>query len=96
MKKHPQLSFRHFDGAGPLSIYWFGGPYGDAIEADEGAGVGWFSPTGDVLGVEFDNIEFNKDHQTLKFGTHCSVTVSMKNGRSFIQCRASRSPKRAA
>jgi hypothetical protein len=29
----PTISFRHFGGSGPLSVYWHPGPYGDAVEA---------------------------------------------------------------
>ncbi len=38
--KKLDISFRHFSGSGPLSIYWHDGPYGDAIEAKRGEGVG--------------------------------------------------------
>jgi hypothetical protein len=30
--KKPRIVFRHFAGSGPLSIYWYDGPYGDAVE----------------------------------------------------------------
>lgn len=63
--KKLNISFRHFDGSGPVSIYWHDGPYGDAVEANKGVGVGWFSASHDLLGVEFDDVEYKKDHQTL-------------------------------
>ena len=63
--KKPEISFRHYVGSGPLSIYWYEGPYGDAREALAGDGVFWLSPTGDLLGIEFDDVEFDKDKQIL-------------------------------
>ena len=34
--KKPEISFRHYGGSGPISIYWHNGPYGDAKEALKG------------------------------------------------------------
>ena len=69
--KKPSISFRPFDGSGPLSVYWYPGPYGDAVEAVRGSGVGWFSPTSEVLGVEFDDVTFEyvADTPVLKAAT---------------------------
>ena len=36
--RKPTISFRHFDSTGPLSVYWYPGPYGDAVEAIRGSG----------------------------------------------------------
>ena len=36
------IFFRHFGGSGPLSAYWHAGPYGDAVEAARGSGVGTY------------------------------------------------------
>ena len=96
MKKKTTVSFRHFDGAGPLSIYWYDGPFGDAIEADYGNGVGWFSPTGELLGAEFDNVAYEEDQQTLKFTNRCIVTVQTKHGRTAISHTATRKKRTAA
>ena len=81
--KKLDISFRHFDGSGPLSIYWHDGPYGDAIEANKGDGVGWFSASQDLLGVEFDDVEFKKDHQTLFFD-NVMVEIKVNNGKVKI------------
>ena len=51
--KKLEISFRHIDGSGPLSIYWHEGPYGTAHESNKGNGVGWFSADQNILGVEF-------------------------------------------
>lgn len=55
--KKLDISFRHFDGSGPQSIYWHDGPYGDAIESNKVDGVGWFSAGHDLLGVEIKVIQ---------------------------------------
>lgn len=78
--KRPEISFRHFEGSGPLSVYWFPGPYGVAVEAIKGRGVGWFSPTGELLGVEFDEVKIKEDSQTLEFRGY-SVSVKVRNGK---------------
>ena len=83
--KRPVISFRHFAGSGPLSIYWYEGPYGDAVEAKGGAGVGWFAPNGQLLGVEFDDVSCDKDHQTLIFANHETVEVRVARGKVSVQ-----------
>ena len=74
----PEIFFRPIGNSGPLSIYWYPGPYGNAIECKEGKGVVWLSPTGDILGVEFDDVNKDNDHQILKTpdGTNLEVFVS--------------------
>src|SRR6059058_5040750 len=64
--RKPRISFRHFSGSGPLSIYWHDGPYGDAVEAVKGRGVAWLAPNGELLGVEFDDVARAADAQTLE------------------------------
>ncbi len=83
--KKPSISFRHFAGSGPLSIYWYPGPYGDAVEARSGAGVGWFAPNGELLGVEFDDVTFAHDHQTLVFTNGESVEVDVTRGKVSVR-----------
>ncbi len=83
--KKPEISFRHFDGSGPLSIYWHDGPYGDAINCAKGDGVGWFTTVGhDLLGVEFDDVEYKKDHQILFFNGGLMVEVKVTNGKVSV------------
>jgi hypothetical protein len=80
MKKFPIISFRHFEGSGPLSIYWYDGPYGAAIEATQGSGVSWHAPNGELLGVEFDNVFFNKDHQSLELFNKIIIEIKISKG----------------
>ena len=79
--KKPEVSFRVFGGSGPLSIYWTDGPYGDAIDSTSGKGVAWISPSGDTLGVEFDDVNEVIDHQVLKLANGETVTVDVKKGK---------------
>jgi hypothetical protein len=79
--KKPEISFRVFGGSGPLSIYWTDGPYGDAIDSTSGKGVAWISPSGDTLGVEFDDVNEAKDHQVLKLTNGEIVTVDVIRGK---------------
>ena len=83
--KKPEISFRVRGGSGPISIYWHEGPYGDAIEAMLGDGVGWFSSIKEILGVEFDDVSFESDHQTLEFSEGYRVEVKVKNGKIKVK-----------
>lgn len=94
MKKH-EISFRHFGGSGPLSVYWYPGPYGVAVEANKGRGVGWFSPSGDLLGAEFDDVNAKADSQTIEFRGGYSVSIRVTNRRVTVQLRRPKH-KRAA
>jgi hypothetical protein len=79
--KKPEISFRVFGGSGPLSLYWTDGPYGDAIDSTSGKGVAWISPSGDTLGVEFDDVNEAMDHQVLKLLNGETVTVDIIKGK---------------
>lgn len=78
--KKPKISFRVFGDSGPLTISWFDGPMGDAVEAKNGIGVGFFSGDGALLCVEFDDVEKKGDHQLLEFDRF-QVEVSVNNGK---------------
>ena len=78
--KKDKVSFRVIGESGPLSISWYAGPKGDAVEAKNQIGVGFFSPNGELLGVEFDDVSEKKDHQALVFD-HYRVEVTTKNGK---------------
>lgn len=75
-----RVFFNPIDGSAPLSIYWHTGPKGDAIEAKKGDGVGFFSSSGDLLGVIFDDVNEKKDHQALFFDRYC-VEVTTRDGK---------------
>jgi len=95
MKKNPVISFRYFEGAGPLSIYWYDGPYGTAVEATNGSGVSWHAPNGELLGVEFDNVAFDKDHQSLELVNKLIVEVKVTNGKVTFNLTLPRQKKLA-
>jgi len=78
--KKGKVFFHPIEGSAPLSISWYSGPKGDAVEAKNGTGVGYFSPTGELLGVMFDDVSEKSDHQVLEFDRY-RVEVTTKNGR---------------
>ena len=78
--KKGKTSFRVIGDSGPLSISWFHGPKGDAVEAKNELGVGFFSTDGELLSVEFDDVSEKKDHQALEFDRY-RVEVSVVNGK---------------
>ncbi|MBI4704971.1 MAG: hypothetical protein HY744_28020 [Deltaproteobacteria bacterium] len=90
--KKPQISFRHFSGSGPLSIYWYEGALGDAVEARYGRGVAWLGPNGELLGVELDDVAYAADDQTLELPGGHLVRVRVARGR--VAVRVERCPKR--
>lgn len=76
MKKKPKVFFHPIEGSAPLSISWYPGPYGDAHESKEGNGVYFASPNGELLAVQFDDVNEQRDTQTLTAkGTRVSITV---------------------
>ncbi len=81
MKKAESYFFKPIDGSAPLSIYFYDvGHLGDAIEAKNETGIGWFSPNGEILAVQFDEVDEGKDKQHLEFD-HYRVDVSVHKGR---------------
>ncbi|NBU21533.1 hypothetical protein EBS43_09045 [bacterium] len=77
--KKGKVSFRVIGDSGPLSISWFQGPKGNAVEAKNEIGVGFFSESGELLAVEFDDVEERKDHQVLEFDRY-QVEVTVEQG----------------
>jgi hypothetical protein len=77
MKPKPKIFFNPIEGSAPLSIRWYAGPYGDAHEAKDGNGVYFTAPNGDLLAVQFDDVDERQDQQSLttKNGVRVSVTV---------------------
>lgn len=78
--KKPKISFRAYGGSGPLSIHWYDS-FGDAEEAIRGNGVCWYSPSGEILAVEFDDVEFSSDEQSLELRNGTTVHIKVKEGR---------------
>ena len=78
--KRPKVSFRVIGKSGPLSITWHPGPLGNAVEANNEIGVGFFAYNGDLLSVEFDDVSENKDQQHLEFDRY-RVDVSVDKGK---------------
>jgi hypothetical protein len=78
--KKAKLSFRVIGESGPLTISWFDGPKGDAVEAKNGIGVGFFSSDGTLLCVEFDDVNEKHDSQTLEFDRY-RVQASVNKGK---------------
>lgn len=79
--KKPDIFFEKRGGFGPLAIYWEEGPYGEAVEAIEGNGIGFFDPIGNLLAVQFDMIQSNSDHQSLRFDLETIVKIKVKKGK---------------
>lgn len=77
MKRKSKIFYHPIEGAAPLSVYWYPGPYGDAKESKEGNGVYFSSPNGELLGVQFDNVDESSDQQSLttKYGHRIHVKV---------------------
>jgi hypothetical protein len=95
-QKKPRISFRHFAGSGPLSVYWHDGPFGDAVEASKGRGVAWLAPNGELLGVEFDDVAHTADDQTLELPNGDTVTVRVTRGKAIVRLRRAGRKTRAA
>ena len=94
--KKPRIVFRHFSGSGPLSIYWYDGPYGDAVEAVKGRGVAWLAPNGELLGVELDDVTWARDEQTSSFPMATSSVVRVARGKVTVRVKQSGRKPRAA
>lgn len=94
--KKPRVSFRHFAGSGPLSVYWHEGPYGDAVEAAKGRGVSWLAPNGELLGVEFDDVTWADDAQVLHLPNGDIVSIKVHRGRVEVAVKHGRRRTRAA
>ena len=76
--KKGKIFFHPIDGSASLTISWSSGPKGDAVEAKDGAGVGFFSNTGDLLCVIFDEVKAAQDRQTLEFARYL-VNITVNN-----------------
>jgi hypothetical protein len=78
--KKPKIFFNPISGSSILSITWFPGPLGDAVEAKNGIGIGFFAHNGDLLSVQFDDVNEKHDHQVLEFDRY-RVEVEVNKGK---------------
>lgn len=92
--KKAKVTFIPIDGTGTLHLDFQPGPFGDAIEATKGEGVGFFTQGGVLQGVTFDDVDEVQDHQTLEFD-HYRIEVSVKKGKISHSVTPLNSPKRA-
>jgi hypothetical protein len=92
--KKPKIFFNPIAGSSILSITWFPGPLGDAVEANNGLGVGFFAHNGDLLSVQFDDVNEKHDNQILEFD-HYRVEVKVDKGKVSYSLIPLESPKRA-
>lgn len=78
--KKAKITFLPIDRTGALHLDFQRGPFGDAVEAKKGDGVGFFSQSGDLQGVTFDDVDEEQDRQVLEFDRH-RVEVSVNKGK---------------
>lgn len=78
--KNVKVTFIPIDGTGALHLDFEPGPFGDAIEAKKGDGIGFFSQNGELQGVTFDDVDEERDHQELQFDRY-RVEVSVNKGK---------------
>ncbi len=80
----PKIFYHAIDGSAPLTATFSDAPKGDAVEAKNEAGVGFFSQTGELLSVIFDDVLEDSDHQSLLFQNY-RVDVKTSNGKVKIE-----------
>jgi hypothetical protein len=78
--KKGKVFFHPIEGSGVLTISWTSGPKGDAVEAKKGSGVGFFSDSGKLLCVIFDEVQASHDQQTLEFDLY-RVEIAVKKNK---------------
>lgn len=78
--KKGKVFFHPIDGSGSLTISWSEEPKGDAVEAKNGSGVGFFSDSGNLICVIFDEVLSDEDRQALEFSRFL-IEITVKNGK---------------
>ena len=91
--KKAKITFLPIDGTGALHIDFQPGPFGDATEARQGEGVGFFSASGKLMGVTFDDVNEKRDHQIIKFERHC-IEVKINQGKVLHSVSITETKKR--
>ena len=94
MKHKPKIFFNPIEGSAPLSINWYPGPYGVAHDSKEGSGVYFTAPNGELLAVQFDDVDEKQDQQTLVTKNGIRVSINVKAGKVAI--KTGKTPKRVA
>lgn len=87
-----KVFFHPIEGSASLTISWSSSPKGDAVEAKKGNGVGFFSKKGELLCVIFDEVQADRDSQTLEF-THHKIDISVKKGLITYSLKRSKTQK---
>ncbi|MFZ4402714.1 MAG: hypothetical protein ACOYOK_01315 [Pseudobdellovibrionaceae bacterium] len=82
--KNPSVFFKPIEGSAPMTVSFFDGPKGKAVEDMNELGVGFFSSDGTLLGVIFDDVQENADHQVLEFKGGLRVEVKVKKGHTQV------------
>jgi hypothetical protein len=80
-----KIYFNPIGGSAPLSIYFFEGPYGDATEAKSGNGVYWQTGSGELLGVQFDDVSAKSDQQTLVVHKNLEIQIKVTDKKVKIE-----------
>jgi len=80
MNIKPKIHFDKDEEGGLIGVYFYEGPYGPAVEADEGNGVLFVAPNGEILGAIFDWVALD-DKQTLTAKTGDCVEVVTHKGK---------------
>ena len=93
MLKKPKIFFNPIAGSGILSITWYSGPLGSAVEANNEIGIGYFGHNDDLLGVQFDDVDAEKDHQVLKFDYY-SVEIKVSKGKVTYSLKQTKPSKK--
>lgn len=78
--KKGTVFFHPIEGSGALTISWTAQPKGDAVEASKGCGVGFFSDSGELLCVIFDEVQADQDRQFLEFKQY-RVEIVVQNSK---------------
>lgn len=98
--KKAKITYIPIDGTGVLHLDFQQGPFADATEARKGDGIGFFSASGELQGVTFDDVDQEKDQQVLEFERY-RIEASVNKGKiSYavipLDGKTSRSQKRRA
>ncbi len=92
MKNKPKIFFTPLRGQLHCLSTGFLDRMGDAHVSKECNGVYFTSPNGELIAVQFDDVDSKQDQQTLTTKAGDRVNVSVKSGKVTI--KVSRAPKK--